>query len=156
MLPEGSVFDCAACGFTLHFSAANATAAFIERDDNRVLFILRAREPAKGKLAPPGGFIDVGETSEEGVRREVREEVGLELADVRFLCSAPNSYYFREVTYPTLDMFFTARAVAWETAVVSDEVTNLCWLEPDEVDPAELAFGSMRDAWRQWLMKRHG
>lgn len=126
----------------------------MQRDDGRLLFIVRAREPARGKLAPPGGFIDIGETAEEGARREVREEVGLELTDVAFLCSALNSYFYREVTYPVLDLFFVARAVAWETVVETEEVSGLRWLKPEEVDPAELAFPSMQEAWRQWLAAR--
>ncbi len=76
-----------------------------------MLLIRRAKEPAKGKLAPPGGFIDVGETAEQGVRREVREEVGIELDHIHFLCSQPNQYFYKEVTYPVLDFFFTARAL---------------------------------------------
>jgi len=149
--PGSAVFTCAACDFTLHFSAANGTAAFVQRDDGCVLFIVRAREPAKGKLAPPGGFIDIGETAEEGVRREVREEVGLELTDVTYLCSAPNSYHYREVTYPVLDLFFVARAVSSTTVIASDEVVTLRWLRPEEVAPEELAFPSMQHAWREWL-----
>jgi len=154
-LPEGSVFHCAACDYMLYFNAPGGAVAFIERDDGRVLFIRRAREPAKGLLGLPGGFIEIGETAEEAVRREVREEVGLELTVATFLCSAPNSYHYREVTYPVLDIFFIASAAACENAVTSDEVTDLCWLKPGEVDPAGLAFGSIREAWRHWLARRN-
>lgn len=144
--PPGNSFACAACGFTFFFSAANATAAFVCRVDGKVLFIRRAKEPAKGKLAPPGGFVDIGETAEAAVRREIREEVGLELTDIRFLCSHPNQYFYRDVTYPVLDFFFTARPVAAENATALDDVESLCWLDPAEVSLDEIAFASMRAA----------
>ena len=144
--PPGNVFTCAACGFTLYFSAANAVAAFVRRADGRLLFIRRGKEPAQGKLAPPGGFVDLGETAELAVRRELREEVGLELDDLEFLCSQPNEYLYQEVTYPVLDFFFAARAVASEQAQALEDVESFCWLQPARVNPDDIAFPSMRAA----------
>ena len=144
--PPGNVFACVTCGFTLYFSAANAVAAFVRRADGRALFIRRGKEPAKGKLAPPGGFVDLGETAEEAVRREMREEVGLELDNLAFLCSQPNAYHYKDVTYPVLDFFFTARAVASDQARALEDVESFCWLEPAGVNPDEIAFPSMRAA----------
>ena len=154
MPPPGNVFTCAGCGFTLYFSAANAVAAFVRRDDGRVLLIRRAKEPAKGQLAPPGGFVDLGESAEEAVRRELREEVGLELSEVAFLCSRPNEYPYKDVTYPVLDLFFTARAVASAMARALDDVESLAWLEPERVAPEEIAFPSMREALALYISRR--
>ena len=152
--PAGNVFTCAGCGFTLHFSAANAAAVFVERDDRRVLLVRRAKDPARGKLAPPGGFVDIGETAEDAARREIREEVGLELRHLRVLCSQPNSYFYKDVTYPVLDLFFTAQAVDADRARALDDVESLCWIEPERIDPGEIAFASMRTALAVWLGER--
>lgn len=152
--PAGNVFVCTGCDFTLHFSAANAAAVFVERDDRRVLFIRRAKEPAQGKLAPPGGFVDIAETVEQALRREVREEVGLELTDVRFICSQPNSYLYKGVAYPVLDFFFSARALAAERAQALEDVESFCWLEAERVAPDDIAFPSMRSALAAWLSQR--
>jgi mutator protein MutT len=152
--PAGNVFHCAGCGFRYFFNAAIAAAAFIARDDGRVLMIRRAKDPARGKLAPPGGFVDIGETAEAAVRREVREEVGLEISGVRFLCSAPNAYPYQDVTYPVLDFFFTGRAVAAASARALDDVEGIVWLAPPQITPAELAFDSMRAALAV-LLERH-
>ncbi|HEX3941264.1 MAG TPA: NUDIX hydrolase [Acidobacteriaceae bacterium] len=51
-------------------------------DHGRVLVARRGREPLKGEWSLPGGALEVGETLEEGVVREVREECGLEVAPV--------------------------------------------------------------------------
>ncbi|MHA2004831.1 MAG: NUDIX domain-containing protein, partial [Candidatus Thorarchaeota archaeon] len=42
-----------------------------------ILLVVRDKEPAKGRLSFPGGGVDVGETQEQAVVREVREETGI-------------------------------------------------------------------------------
>jgi len=149
-VPTGNVFTCSACGFRRFFNPASAVAAFITRPDGRLLLIVRAKEPGRGKLAPPGGFIDAGETAEEAVCRETREEVGLELLDLRFVGSHPNTYHYGKVTYPVLDIFFAARVDHAVEAPALEEVTAVRWVDPHEVAPEDLAFPSMQAAFRQW------
>jgi 8-oxo-dGTP diphosphatase len=48
-------------------------------EGNRVLLVRRGQEPLKGEWSIPGGGLDLGETLESGVRREVVEETGLEV-----------------------------------------------------------------------------
>ncbi|MEM5787237.1 MAG: NUDIX hydrolase [Syntrophobacteraceae bacterium] len=52
--------------------------AIIFRDD-QVLLIKRGRAPSIGKWSIPGGLVELGESLEDAVRREIREEVGLEV-----------------------------------------------------------------------------
>ena len=137
---------CAACAFTFYFNPTVAAAAFIFDAEGRVLLIRRARAPSAGKFGVPGGFIDFGESAEEGMRREVREEVGLELDRVRFLVSFPNLYPYREVVYPVVDLYFAADAVHPEAARALDGVAGFEWRLPAQVPDAELAFDSMRVA----------
>jgi ADP-ribose pyrophosphatase YjhB (NUDIX family) len=139
-------FRCAACGFVLFFNAAAAAAAFVQRADGHVLFIRRAREPAAGKLGLPGGFVDFGETAEEAVRREAREEVGLELDALRYLTSVPNHYDYAGVTYHTLDLYFVTRPSGPGEPRPLDAVQSVCWLDPRGVGADELAFDSLRVA----------
>ncbi|MDD1743015.1 MAG: NUDIX hydrolase [Methanomassiliicoccales archaeon] len=50
-----------------------------------LLLVRRGREPEKGKLALPGGIVEYGETTEEAVVRELREETGISTKPVRLL-----------------------------------------------------------------------
>lgn len=146
--PAKIPFHCAACAFTLFFNPVVGAAGIIRRPDGAVLFVRRAKEPAKGKLGVPGGFVDFGESVEAGLRREAREETGLEIGALEFLCSFPNDYTYRGVTYGVLDFYFTARIELTQTAEARDEVESIVWRQPAAIAPDELAFPSLRHALR--------
>ena len=76
--------QCKDCGFVYYFNSSAATVALILNGRNELLVCRRAKEPAKGTLDLPGGFIDMAETGEEGVAREVKEETGYTLTSYRF------------------------------------------------------------------------
>jgi ADP-ribose pyrophosphatase YjhB (NUDIX family) len=137
--------SCSACGLVYYFNPTVSAAAWIFDADGRVLLLRRAHEPARGKFAIPGGFVDFGETAEAALRREVREEVGIDIDAIAFLTSLPNRYEYREVTYPVLDLVFTARAIDPASARPLDGAAGIEWRRPGEIDPEELAFPSMKE-----------
>lgn len=152
----GPLFTCDSCGFRYYFNPTVAVVVFIRRPDGRALFVCRAKDPGKGMLAPPGGFIDIGETAEIAAAREIREEVGLELTDLEFLCSEPNQYLYAEVTYPVLDLVFTARTPDPGKAQALDDVAGIEWLDPITLAPETMAFPSMEAALKIWQRKLTG
>jgi ADP-ribose pyrophosphatase YjhB (NUDIX family) len=137
---------CGACGFAYFFNPTVSAAGILVGPDGRALFIRRAHDPAKGALALAGGFVDAGERPEDALCREVREEVGVDLADVGYLCSLPNRYPYRGVTYHVIDLVFTARVLNSAEARPLDGATAVEWHDPRTLDPGSLAFPSMRVA----------
>jgi ADP-ribose pyrophosphatase YjhB (NUDIX family) len=143
--PTPEPFRCAACDFLYFFNPAVAVAALVLRPDGHGLFIRRAKDPARGKLALVGGFVDPGESAEGALRREVKEEVGLDLFDLRFLSSTPNDYHYHGTTYPVVDLIFLGRTADHGRAAALDGVASFEWLDPLALNLDELAFASMRE-----------
>ncbi|MFN8006471.1 MAG: NUDIX hydrolase [Terriglobia bacterium] len=50
---------------------------------NQVLLVKRGKPPAQGKWSIPGGAVDLGETLEEAVKRELREELQIQICPIR-------------------------------------------------------------------------
>lgn len=151
--PEPGIADkkltCAACGFVYFFNPTIGTAGFIENEKGEVLLITRGKEPAKGKLAPPGGFADYGESAEEALTREVREETGLNVSNWRYLTSAVNWYTYADITYPVTDFFYAARVSGEQTLdLCTSETDGAHWHHKADIDPDSLAFPSMQEAFR--------
>ncbi len=144
---------CRTCDLHLYLNACAATAGILLDPSDRTLLIRRAKDPARGKLALPGGFVDNDETAEDGLRREVREETGLELGPVEFLLSHPNHYAYRGVLYHTIDLIFIARVPDFAPARPLDAVTDLVDLPVRDVHADDLAFPSMQVAWRTFTRR---
>jgi NAD+ diphosphatase len=149
---RGNKFSCENenCKFQRYFGPVSAVAVFVTRPDGKMLLIVRAKEPSKGKLAPPGGFVDFEETAEDAARREVREEVDLHLGNLTYICSHPNSYTYKGVSYQVLDLFFATKLDVNVEGKAMEEVREVRWLDPKDVDPEDLAFPSMQAAFRTW------
>ena len=101
-----------------------SVAAAIFRDDGRVLAIQR-RDNAHWE--PPGGVLELGETVEEGLRREVREEVGVEI-EIESLTGV-----YKNMELGIVALVFRCRVADGEP-VTSSEVVDVDWLSRSEIE----------------------
>ena len=144
---------CTECGYVYFHNTAAAVAGIIEMKDGIVLTV-RAKEPGKGLYDLPGGFIDYSETLEEGLIREIHEELGVEVALLRYCCSFPNTYIFRRVTYVTCDAFFICRCTDAEPVFKpSGEIERYEVVPVNRLPYDRLAFASMALALRRYAGK---
>ena len=144
----GSPFRCVACGLTRFANPAVGVGCFVRDAAGRHLFTVRGKDPGKGMLGLPGGFVDAGESAEDALHREVREEIGGAITAVRYLCSSPNRYLYGGVAYDVLDIFFTAELAAGALTLDPEEIGAVRWMPTADVRVDDIAFPSMRAAWR--------
>ena len=119
--------------------------------DFSLLVVRRAKEPAKGTLDLPGGFSDMFETSEEGVRREVREETGLEVEKTQFLFSLPNQYLYSNFLVHTIDMFYLCQVADTTKAHAMDDAAEARWIPLQDLRPEEFGLTSVRKGVEKFL-----
>lgn len=70
-------FECTDCGWHYYNNPLPSVAIFAMNENKEILLVKRGIEPCKGKWALPSGFIESGETPEQTVLRELKEETGL-------------------------------------------------------------------------------
>jgi ADP-ribose pyrophosphatase YjhB (NUDIX family) len=142
--------ECGACGFVVYASSKPTAGALCEDADGRVLLVRRAFEPFKGRWDIPGGFLEAGEDPLDGMRRELREETGLEVEPDRFLGIWMDKYGGDSTAEATLNLYWTARVVGGEPAP-ADDVTELAWFDGDELPAAgELTFENVPHVLAAW------
>ena len=142
---------CADCGFVYYFNPSAATVALIVDEEGRLLVCRRAKEPAKGTLDLPGGFLDLYETGEEGVAREVMEETGLQVQRADYLFSLPNTYLYSGFLVHTLDLFFRCSVKKTAPFRAMDDAAELFFLSPEEIHPEEFGLDSVRKGVERFL-----
>lgn len=143
-LIAGKQLYCDHCGFEFYLNPAAAVAALISDSQGRLLVVERAQEPKKGTWDLPGGFVDPGESAEDALRREVREETGLEITHLRYLCSFSNRYEYMGVLYATLDLGFICEVEDASVARAAEaEVVRLLFVRPEQIDPVRFGFPSV-------------
>lgn len=144
---------CEKCGFTYYQNPRASTAAFILNGRNELLVVRRAKDPEKGTLDLPGGFVDNEETAEEGMRREIREETGLEVGEVSYLFSLPNIYRYSGMDIHTLDLFFVCHVDDETLPQASDDAAECFWTPLKQVYVERFGLRSIRKAVHTFLQQ---
>ena len=116
---------CSNCGYISYPLICPAIIVAVEREG----MILLARSPRfpKGRYSVLAGFVEPGESLEDTVRREVMEEVSIELDEVRYFGSQPWPFPH------SLMLGFTARWKAGEIRVDGIEIEDAHWYSPEDL-----------------------
>lgn len=115
-------FRCARCGFVAYPRISPVMMVLIRRDD--AILLARHVAYATQRFSALAGFVEAGETVEQAIHREVREEVGLEVGELR---------YFGSQSWPfphSLMIAFTAEYAGGTLRPDGTEIAEARWVEP--------------------------
>jgi mutator protein MutT len=142
--------QCKNCGLDYYVNPRPCNAVIITDESNRILLVKRAIDPAKGLWDLPGGFIDIGETAEESVIREAKEELGVEVNKIQYLYSGYDRYEYKGLNYHTLGFVFTAQITSGEMKPL-DDVGEIMYFAENEIPWDTLAFPVLERTLRRYL-----
>ncbi len=142
--PGARARRCPQCGLYAFPRLAPAIITLVQRDDGRALLARNARWPT-AMYSCLAGFVEPGESVEDAVRREVLEEVGIEVGDLEYFGSQPWPFPH------SLMLGFHARYHAGDIKVDGEEIAEARWFAPDELPdiPGRISIArKLIDAWR--------
>lgn len=135
---------CPTCGLLAFPRLAPAIITLIERDDGRAL-LARGRTFPIPMYSCIAGFVEPGETLEQAVHREVREEVGVALDNVRYWASQPWPFPH------SLMLGFTAEWAGGEIVIDEAEIVDAKWFSADDLPPIPPGISIARRLIDDWI-----
>ncbi len=135
--------SCSHCGYGAYYNPKPVACTIPHTDDGKLILLRRGFEPGKGLWTFPGGFIDLGESTEQAARRETMEElrIEVELGPLVGVYSRPEDRVVLVV--------YAARALG--EPQTTPEATEVRAFAPAEVPYEDLAFWSTEAALRDLL-----
>ncbi len=139
---ESGGVTCPLCGRSWYRSSMPAVGAVIV-EGGKALVTIRAREPEKGRLDLPGGFLEVGEHPVDGLVREIKEELGVE-AEVCGDSVLQATHTYGEGGDWVLAIGFRVRITGGEIRP-ADDVAGVRWVSLGEIDDLDFAWAHDRE-----------
>jgi ADP-ribose pyrophosphatase len=147
---------CDRCGWRWYAKPSPSAGTLVERvgsdGEPSVLLLRRAVDPGSGAWDLPAGYLEPGESPEEGALRETREEAGLLFRSVRLV----GVYTSREAN--AISAIYLARPENASEIALDSESSDHAWVRRREVASwlPRMAFHSMATALADWAAGRRG
>ncbi len=140
---------CQICGFEFYEVPKVSVNVILVNDRGEILMAKRKREPFIGTWNTLGGHVNPGETAEEAARREVKEESGLIVKDLKYHSSYSGNYPYQGIDHKTLAMTFFGKPVGRPKP--GSDIAKIVYFRPEEIEVDRIPFKSDREALRDYI-----
>jgi mutator protein MutT len=139
---------CSKCGW-VHYHNSRPTASAIIIRDGKILLCKRASDPFKDKWDLPGGYLEEKESPEDALKRELREEIGIEIENSKLITvNGPAYYPFSEQDQWNTDIYYEVTTNDEPRAMNDSDVEAIDWFDPNHLP--DMAFDTNVKAILEW------
>ncbi len=148
---------CKKCNFHYFFNPSPTNALIISNSKQEILLVKKKIPPKTGQWDLPGGFVELGETIEDSLEREIKEELGLTLKKYRYFRSFVGNYLFKGTTYQPLCFVFYTTLTDEQINKIrpGDDAESFRFFRKNKLPWDKILFIDVKKALRAYLLSSH-
>lgn len=146
------LITCTRCKFHLYNNPRPTNGVIFENDKREILLVKRKFLPKKGFWDIPGGFVDIGETMEEAIVREIKEELGVRINNFSYFASKYGRYLYKGQNYYTLMFVFVVKAPR-QRLKLGDDAASAQWVPKTRIPYDKIAFDAVKEVLKKYIEK---
>lgn len=137
-------------GHKLYINPLPCNAVIIENENGEILLVKRKVDPKKGYWDWPGGFIEPNEDLEVSVKREIQEELQVEIEITGIVGVYSDHYLYEGIDYPTIGLVVSAKIISGKLKA-SDDISGFKFFPKSEVLKQKFAFNTIKTGLTDYL-----
>ncbi len=138
---------CSSCGFVFYYNQSVTTSAVIYTE-GKLLLTRRKRNPHQGMLDLAGGFVDPQESPQQGMVREIQEEMHVNGRIIKCLGAfGPDPYLFQDMTIYNCAIHYQVD-IGNQVPTAGDDAESLEWVDLATLQVEDVAFPSQQECLR--------
>lgn len=142
---------CTSCGLHYYINPKGCNAIILKNSKDEVLLVKRKDDPQKGFWDLPGGFIDVNETIEESMHREMKEELGIDIEQITYFTSFYDRYVFGGIKAYTICAVFIGTVPDNSNIIPADDAESVEFFKTEDIPFKQIAFEGITKALKEYI-----
>lgn len=151
--PVDNMLLCGSCGLQYYLNPKPCAAVIVRNENNQILLSRRAINPRKGFWDVVGGYLEESETLEEGAKREVKEELRIDVDNLEYVGSYTHPYNYQDINYYTLTAAFTTAIKSDVQLNPHDDIDHIEWFKYADLPFADFAFPDQKNVFTKLAAK---
>lgn len=150
---NNNLINCLNCRFHFYLNQPVATTIILENKNQEILFTKRKFPPKKDFWDLPGGFVEKKETAEEAIKRELKEELNIQIKKFKFLGTYIGFYPYKGINHYPLNLIFYGKITddQIKNIIPADDVSQIKFFSKKDIPWKKLSFIDIEKGLKDYL-----